>query len=675
MPIVIPSSSPAVDAESLALDGLDIFAEPFYVESINFGLPASLAEWIKGADSNGAILSREPLHENRVIEVRMSVRQQATMDAAFAHIATLEDKLLECARNANGLPLVWSPAETTMDPITFRCLLGEVTEIPIDWPSGYFSKAPTVVVRLTCLPFGEGTEYLAGTVTSSAPIIPLELANIPGDVPALGRLVVTDAASQSRRYVAWGLESRWYNATTSLIIDAADMVTGAGYAGTPAAYPPAYGGMWIGAVLNPRVQAICGLGNLSHVGSFRPQLRCWFSQAGTITLRLVFQALDGPTQALSYKTPVAAEWNHLDLGLITIPETTQGTQRWTGRIEAYGAAGGETVGIEDIWLMPAEQYGKARATYAYQPGVMTAYDEFTGTTAGNSPNARIAPAGGTWTTSGTTTDFVFTDANYYGTPGEQVRRDTVSDGAPRYAILGATNYAAMEVAVDALMVESTNGQPGVIARWVDANNHLLFRSNLNGTLQVVRYVAGTGVTLATLRHTWRIGALHTLRVVVFASGRGVATLLDYPNGATLATLPFYDVELATGGALASGKGGFHDINTTAVASTRFYDNFYTATPGAEPIACYAGQSIEFRDDATLREDSTGVYSGYPPEYVGGRFRPPNAGGPARKTRVAVIARRNDVETAADDAVAGAAPSDSTTVAAYVTPLYLAVPRA
>ena len=90
--------------------------------------------------------------------------------------------------------------------------------------------------------------------------------------------------------------------------------------------------------------------------------------------------------------------------------------------------------------------------------------------------------------------------------------------------------------------------------------------------------------------------------------------------------------------------------------------------------CYANQSIEFRSDETLREDSTGTYAGPPPEYVGGRFFVPPAGGPARKARVALIARNNDVETTNDDGLITNATMSSTTLQVYATPRYLVVPR-
>jgi hypothetical protein len=154
-------------------------------------------------------------------------------------------------------------------------------------------------------------------------------------------------------------------------------------------------------------------------------------------------------------------------------------------------------------------------------------------------------------------------------------------------------------------------------------------------------------------------------MVVYASGAGHAWIVL--NGVDFTQMDFADSVLATGGTLATGKSGFADYNPSAQAITRYYDNFYTATPAAEPVCCYSGQSIEFRSDTTLREDSTGTYAGPPPSYIGGRFYLPNAGGPGRKTRVAAIARRNNVETSPDDQIA-----DSTVLQVSYTPRFLVV---
>lgn len=680
MPIIItPGAGIAEELEQLELDGLPLNSSTFWMESLSMPVPASLAEWIRGADSNGALLARSPLHENRVIEARIRVASQATHNAVVVHIGSVLDKLQEAGRNANGLPLVWDPANSTVDPITFRCLMGEITDLPIDWQdSGRFVNAWAFTVRLTCLPFGHGTEYQVATVTSSAPIIPLELANIDGDVPALGRLVVTDAASQSRRYVAWGLESRWYNDTTSLIVDSSSMVT-AGYAGTTGSSAEYYGGSYIFAYLRPQTQAVCGLGNLSHVGQYRVQLRAHVVGASSTGIRLTYQAADGPMRSLPYRVPAVEGWNHIDLGLITIPEVTLGAQRWTGRIEAYNTVATLFgVFIDAIWLVPAEQYGRARATYTYRPGAMTGYDEFAGMVAGTALNGRVAPAGGTWATSGGATDYVAADGP--APLEETMARTTAADASGRYAILGSTNYTAVEVGMrrfrsGEVLAGTVGWSP--IARYVDSSNYLyaaLEEVQPAGTtlFALILRVAGVDTVLTSVSRPIVSNLWYGMRLVCHATGVATAQLLG-ADGAVLKEITASSSVLAPSGTLATGKVGLADYNSGG-ACGRYYDNFYVASPGSEPIACYSGQSIEFRHDSTLREDSTGTYAGAPPEYVGSRFTVPNAGGPGRKARVAVIARRNDVETSGDDIVTGGATMDSTAVTVFATPRFLAIPR-
>ena len=662
----------------------------FTVEAEDVTPPPELEEWIKGADSDGSLLVREPKTDNRTITMNVRVEPQATMNLALQKIALIVDKLKECQRNANGLALTWVPANSTLPTVTFRCLSGQVTQMPVDVQNGWLVNAPLLSLKLTCLPFAEGTESQVATVTSSAPIIVLpDITGLAGDVPALGRLVVLEAASQNRRYVAWGLESRYYPTSSppSLIVDSSSMVT-SGFAGVTATNTGAYSSATnnvISVVTRTQPQAVCGLGNLSHVGSFRPQLRCWASGT-TIAFRLSWKALDGPLRSLSYKVPVAVGFNHIDLGLVTVPLADVGTQRWTGQIEAYSTAtGGETFQVDALWMMPAELYGKARATPAPSPGVLAVYDDFNSITAGTALNTRVAPVGGTWATNGPAGDFSAADAP--ASFDETMFRSTTADaGVFRQAIIGSA-VAATEISVR-LQTTSFNAglSRGLIARWANVTNYLRVLVAATGSFQgasatdsgsavfVQKVVAGTVTTLASwfvginlVANTW-----YSLKVILPASGVGIVTLYD-ANGAALSTGQFFDTVLATGGTLASGQVGFTDVGPTT-ASTRYYDNFVSMAPGPEPIVCYAGRTIEFRDDATLRQDSTGTYYGQPPEYVGARFKIPNAGGPARETRIAVIARRLDVETGNDDTLVGNATTDSTTVTAFATPRFLTVPR-
>lgn len=674
-PVVIPPVS-VDDAESLILDGLQLNDEiTLSLESLVMTPPAKRPEWVSGADSQGAILARDPRYENRVIEARLQIAPQATMNAALLLIAAVEDKLQECARNQPyGRPLVWDPAGSTLTPLTFRCLSGEITDMPIDWAGGWLARSPTITLRLTCLPFGEGTEYLAATVTSSAPLASVEVTGVPGDVDALGRLVVTDAATQSRRHIQWGLESRYYppaGAAPALLIDAAALQYI--YAGAPGTRAGAYtaASQVVSATLTAQPNPICGLGNLlTHVGSFRAQLR-FYATAKTIAVRLTFQTLDGPLRSLPYKIPVIVGWNHVDLGLITIPETVLGAQRWTGRLEAYStAAGGELLDIDYVALIPAELYGRARANYSYVPGWIKGRDEFTGATAGFILSGRVAPQGGSWTTFGDPTDFVTAD-------GPTATDETVSRSATgtRHGILGGVFYT--DVDISALVYGDVTGpgaisfSAGVIARWVDVSNYLSADYIPSPTgdvdeIRVTQVIAGVASTLATITIPAGVQQWHGIRLVAFAGGHGALMVLDVA-GNILQSTPFASTALATGGVLATGRIGL--LDTGGSASSRYYDNLSVARPDPEGVVCHASQSIEFRHDTTQREDSTGVYAGQPPEYVGARFTVPPSGVAGRLARVAVMAKRNDVQVASD-----ANTGDSTTVQVYVVPRYLAVPR-
>jgi hypothetical protein len=310
-------------------------------------------------------------------------------------------------------------------------------------------------------------------------------------------------------------------------------------------------------------------------------------------------------------------------------------------------------------------------TYTYQAGPLSAFDDFASMTAGTALNGRTAPIGGSWATSGTTGDFVAADGP--AAADETVKRSTSSDASVRYAILGSTTFADTDVSVDTWVGSDAPFRAMLLlARWSSSSMHLYGAMSSNGVVTVGTTGAGSLQTQLTIA-TPLTGKWLTLRLVVFASGRGRLTLSER-NGAVLGVIDFMDASLATGGALASGKVGIGDKWGFAIPVDRFYDNFAAAVPPAEPIVCYSGQSIEFRSDATLREDSTGTYSGPPPSYIGSRFFVPNAGGPGRKARVAVIARRNDITVAADDDLTGNATMDATTVAVYVTPRYLAIPR-
>jgi hypothetical protein len=398
----------------------------FTLRELNADPPRERQNWITAADSESAALFRQPLHENRTITMKLLVSPQASMNAALAQVGALVDKL----RKASSTPPAcrWSgprervpvgdvhgPDRGDRGPADRPCRrwrhVGAAA--PRDQPG---ADLPAVRGRRPCRVRHDHDEQ--------HPVPGARATGIPGDIDALGELIVTDAATQSRRHVEWGLEGPLtYNNATSLLVDSDDMVT-SGFSGaqatTTGAYDPnAAGNNSVSLTLVAgTTTAIAGTGNLSHVGVFRVKARV---QSGSLSnqFRLSWKALDGPMNHNAWVSPIvsgATDWQELDLGTITIPAATLGTQRWTGQIEVAAATSSPGTAVVDyLVLVPqADGYGVARSAYTYSPGVSSAFDAFVGTTAGVALGVRTAPLGGSWATSGDATDFAFPIVIYSG---------------------------------------------------------------------------------------------------------------------------------------------------------------------------------------------------------------------------------------------------------------------
>lgn len=666
--------------EQLAIDGLELNDGTNYIlEALTMPPAQKKPEWITGGDSDGSVLARGPLYDNAQLVARVRVATQTTMDLAVAKLAALGDKLQESERNQTGIALTWTPADSTIQA-TGRILSGDITDLPLTVDgdgAGWFVKAPVVTITATRDPFWRGPEVTAGTTSASTlPVVTLELTGVAGDVPAEGRLVVTDAATQSRRLVRWGLESRYYPTSSppGLILDSDSLVT-SGFAGTgttrTGAYDPgAAGNSVIRGTLALQPIAVCGTGVQTHVGTFHVFARVWATETTTGAVsyaRLSWQDGEGPVRSNTWtQAPMNAAWVEVDLGIITTSTAITGTQKWLGRIDAYSTAVGETLDVDYMYLIPAQEgYGEARGVYSYVPGVQVARDEFTGRAASTALNTLVAPSGGTWATSGVATDFTATDAPL--STDETMQRATSAEASPRFAILGATSYTDIEVGVDFYRLLNDYQENGVIARWTDSSNYLRFKVTrtyiIIDSVVAAAVVATKSVPSLTVTH----GAWYSLRLVVFASGSAIGTILD-SGGGTIASVQLQHSSIATGGTLATGKPGFMD-QCISLSGARYYDNFYVATPAAEPIVVYSGRTATLASTYAQRQDSTGTYAGDVPGYRGNRFYVQPAGTRSRKARIAAVVRRNDIVLNTDDQIA-----DSTTIQALVTPRYVNVPR-
>jgi hypothetical protein len=275
--------------------------------------------------------------------------------------------------------------------------------------------------------------------------------------------------------------------------------------------------------------------------------------------------------------------------------------------------------------------------------------------------------GGSWATSGAATDFAINATDH------TVERSTNDAGidAGRFALAGTTSLGAIIAQVDVMVdvLPATDSALGLVARYVDANNWALARLFFSRNVPTLRRVALTlnvaGVTTTVGFETGQtFNAPHTpytVRLYVDSEGR----FAIWVNGSLIATGS--DTNLATGGALATGKFGIYDANISA-GVTRTYDNFSAAPPVNEP-ALFSGQSVEIRHDGEQRADATGAYFGPLPSYRGSEFFVPPSGSEDRTTRLVVRAARNDLDQYEDSTL-----TDALQAQCVFRPRYLQVPR-
>jgi hypothetical protein len=160
---------------------------------------------------------------------------------------------------------------------------------------------------------------------------------------------------------------------------------------------------------------------------------------------------------------------------------------------------------------------------------------------------------------------------------------------------------------------------------------------------------------------------YTIQLLIDAAGRWFVWYAPTsgPLGSPVAS--GWDSALATGGARETGRVGLYDLNGSASAGTRTYDNFGAFVPVAD-AAVFASQSLTLSHQSATREDSTGAFSS-PVSRVRGRYLTiPPAGPEDRQTRLLIKGFRNDPYTAGDGGI------DDISATLYATPRGLVVPE-
>lgn len=635
--------------EALTLGGIKLYGgAPFDLEVLDFTPAAKRPQFADNADADGEVLVREAHYTNSSFEIQVRVSPQANMDTALTKLGELRDAIQACERIEGGAPTEWKPAGATAT-YTYYAIIGEETGLPIvaeGDDAGYFVNAPVLRFRLICRPFGYTPERVvkAATESGAEPLQVAYVGGIKGDVPAEGRLVLTDKATQDRRYAEYGQDVVESEVNPSLLLKAITDLKVTGYAGESSIRTGSYSTNVVKATLTPTPVVLCSTGSIKHVGSYRLKLRCQISgEEGRF--RASYRVGDGPWIPLPWAEPQLTEkWCEVDLGEAFLEEAGRGEQVSEIRIEGKVESGGEnenvTGYIDFLNPMPTRRYGIARAPLRPDtPTTVLVADLFN--QADGAATGKVAERGGTYAAvaNSDTTDFTIS--------GGKLKRTAVIDTGTIGSLpfegrgIGTSKELTDLVMRTDFKLESTSDQLvrfGHLISYVNNTNFILIvlvRTNavfLGWQLAV--YTPAGGVLGKARRKDLSVRTPEG-SILTIVEGNTAAVYVAGHGGPFRRELTVEDALIG-----AKGKAYAYDECFGGSADTRLYDNLAIWEPAFPPV-CESGQSLEIRHDGAEREDSAGTYWSPVPEFRGAHFELDPAGDSKRINRLVAKMRRND----------------------------------
>lgn len=615
------------------------------VDGFDPPLPGRENTYAESADSEGRrrIRSRAPNPEGKVALVIA-----AATEALFWGYVDQVQELVESAHRAKGT-LRYEPARDG-EPVTFDLEAARVTGLPQRGTTVRVLVC-TAEIEFECRPYGRldpVTWFTDLSVPGPIGFIPLE--EIPGHVDAYAALTLVEASSQNRDSVEVAIQPDFDpNNAEPLLIDG-DTLEVSDFAGATTTQSGSYSTNVVEATLTTSPVVVCSTGEQPHAGKWRVNVRAYGSTAD-IRVRLAWKVGDGPvTRERWVDLPGATDWFDLNLQTIDIGELPAG-HSWTGYIEAYATSGLPTLKVDFVDFMPG-RWGRAYAAPKFEtPTSFVARDEFDHA---GSPalTGQTLPVGGTWADAGSANGLSVDSAV------AEVKRSASSDADPGngFALAGTTTRAALICQADFYVDTPAASVQALLVRWVDASNWFIVYVGVlggfgggNASIRARKYVGAVStITNIVDAGSTAPAAWYTMRCACDESGRYLVWFA--PRGADPGNpvLVGQDVDLATGGALASGRQGLYDRHDGGGSNIRVYDNFGVA-PFDLDTDLYAGQSARFTHDAAYRENAAGTSEGRVPTFEGKHLTIPPATRADRKSRLVVRARSFDGQSGLPDA--------------------------
>jgi hypothetical protein len=687
MPIVIDTTpgtavglvlNPTTDGFPAELDiGDGLVYQP---KAAAFPPPSPKPAYASSYDTEGSVSSDEAHYENREITISMWVSGGGAPDVEEA----MNDlyRMVGQINREGGVLKFTTPNGT----VCYFDLVQEASaNLTVDYTYLWRNLAD-IELRLVARPFWRGEEVdLGSTSETSLPVLILTEAGQAGDVPSLGRLTITDTESggKDRWTVIVGGQSRYYSsdATAALFYQAEDL-TELGTTTTTAGATGASGTVQRNTDLTTTYQALLKSeidatnAALTHKGTYRVWARLYrpTGNSGAVSVRLEWAEGDylRVTQNVDNTVTYAVDeregvFTWANLGIVSIdPESTQ----WEFRLLAKSTVAGDEIDADCFFICPTEvTYTELSARVLFQNpssySALSAFNTESGAITGDS-----LATGGTWAGAGDADDF----SAAAGIATRTAVSDTTTTG--RFVTASTPTLSNTVVQADIMFTTYQRAGTGVLARYVDTSNYLvafagIINDGAGGSISatsvgVAKVVAGTVTLLGfSAAPALAANAWHTITLMVDARGA------VYLGGSMIHGLEFIaqDPVLATGGALDDGKVGLFDIQNSASAHTRSYDNFAAWVPVPD-AAIFAGQSLTLAHDGATRENSGGTFSSKISDRRGRYLKIPPAGPEGRSTRLAVLALPNDPYTMGD-----AAAVYDLSAQLFVTPRGLVVPEA
>lgn len=633
------------------------------LESLVFNSAQPKAKLAENPNTDGVLLIEEPHFTPAYFEAQVRILTKSTLDEALAVVGELIDALQGCAQIEGGAPIEWTPNTTSTTYVAYG-LFAEIVDIPITVEgelAGWFVRTPVLKIKLTCRPFLHTEERVVlETTESTEQFQTVYIGGIGGDVPAEARMIVTDKATQLRRFIEWGQDLVESETNPSIRLKG-EVLSVTGTSSTKVAKAGSISGEVIKATLLYGVPiTVCTTGPIANVGTYRVKPRVFVesTQTGPIcALRISYKIGEGgETKRKWVEVQQTSNWVEVDLEEVFAEEVERGEQVTQIQIQGQGTKYGCTIYIDTLSLIPTKRYAVGRGKLNYtEPSTYSGYDQFIQTA--GSLTGKTAEVGGIWGGFGDADDFAVV------TNARAAQRTAISDaaGTPRYAPLGATSFTDISVSAE---VWTTNTQwdtglvMGVLARYVDNNNWLMFgvKRLKTGTAfanegnayvgQLYKKVAGVKTEISSEIFAGTSALLGvtishiSLQLIALSTGEWKVGM----EGTLWAS--GIDTDLGTAGALKTGKMGLFDEKTGATAETRSYDNFQAYVPTVA-VVCNPSKALEANTQGANLEDTTGKYRSPMSEYRGADIYLDPAGKGNLINRLTVKMRRNDTPTETD----------------------------